>query len=177
MLHCRCLMLKFTKILILVCRKNFSAFYPLLQETFSNSCGFHLIWELNLFLTYILLYDRTHFCSILTNLSNLSHSRWLFLFHQKFPLLSSDLKMFLQNTFQNCSQNRCYYKFLDIHKKISVLESFLNKVTGLMASNFIKNRPQHRCFPVNVAECLRKAFLYGTTLVAGSENRRISKNF
>ena len=60
---------------------------------------------------------------------------------------------------------------------MSVLESFLNKVTGLMACNFIKNRPQHRCFPVNVAECLRKAFLYGTTLVAGSENRRISKNF
>ena len=35
LLHRRCLMLKFSEILILVCRKIFSAFYPILHETFS----------------------------------------------------------------------------------------------------------------------------------------------
>ena len=34
-LHRRCLMLKFSEVLILVCRKIFSAFYPILHEAFS----------------------------------------------------------------------------------------------------------------------------------------------
>ena len=43
LLHRRCLMSKFPEILILVCKKIFSVFYPILHETFSNSCGFALI--------------------------------------------------------------------------------------------------------------------------------------
>ena len=43
-------------------------------------------------------------------------------------------------------QNWCFYKFLEIYKKISVLESLCNKATGLMAFNFIKKRP-HQLFP------------------------------
>ena len=35
---------------------------------------------------------------------------------------------------------------------------FFNEVSGLRAFNFFKKRPQHRCFPVNVAKFLRKAF-------------------
>ena len=30
-----------------------------------------------------------------------------------------------------------------------------NKVAGLHASNFIKKRLQHNCFPVNTAKCLQ----------------------
>ena len=41
--HCKCLMSKFPQILILLCRKIFSVFYPIFHETFSNSCGFALI--------------------------------------------------------------------------------------------------------------------------------------
>ena len=59
--------------------------------------------------------------------------------------------------FANVLQNRCYYKFPNTHKKISVPES-LFKVTGLMACNLIKNETQHGCFPVNITKCLRKAF-------------------
>ena len=99
LLYCRCLMLKFSEFLILVCRKIFSAFYPILHETFSKNCGFHHKEEFNIFSPHLVLYDRKHFCSILINLSNLSHSRWPFLFHQKFPLLSSDLKNVLTNNF------------------------------------------------------------------------------
>ena len=39
-LHHRWLMSKFSDILMLTCRKIFSAFFPILHETFSNSCGF-----------------------------------------------------------------------------------------------------------------------------------------
>ena len=75
--------------------------------------------------------------------------------------------------FANFFQNRCSYKFPEIHKKISVLESLFNKATGLMAFNFIKkeapSQVHHRCFPVNVTKYLRIAF-YETPLVAASEN-------
>ena len=38
-----------------------------------------------------------------------------------------------------------------------MLESLFNKVAGL----FIKNRPQHRCFSVNIVKFLRAAFFTG----------------
>ena len=40
-----------------------------------------------------------------------------------------------------------------------MLEPLFNKVTGLLACNFIKKRLQHGCFPVNIAKFLRKALL------------------
>ena len=43
--------------------------------------------------------------------------------------------------------------------KAPVLESLLNKVASLQDCNFIKKRPQHRCFPVNIARFLRKAYI------------------
>ena len=111
LLHRRCLMSKFSEMLILVCRKIFSAFYLILHETFSSSYGFPLMQEFNPFYTHLVLYYRKYFCSILTDLSNLS-----FLFHQKFPSLSYDPK----NVFtKHVLQNRCSYIFPDIHKKIS----------------------------------------------------------
>ena len=165
-------------------RKAFSAFYPILGETFSNSGGFHLISELNFFSPHLVLCNRKHFCSIFTNLNNLSHSRWLFLFHGKFPLLSFDLKSFLtklfpkMQPFANVLQNRCYWKFPDIHKKKSVLESLFNEVTGLMASNFIKKETPTHVFSCEYHKMFEKSFFYGKPLVAASENGwRISKNF
>ena len=35
-----------------------------------------------------------------------------------------------------------------------MLESLFKKVAGLKACNFIKKRPEHRCFPVNIAKFL-----------------------
>ena len=43
----------------------------------------------------------------------------------------------------------------NIHRKIPVLESHFNKVTGHKASNSIKKRLQHSCFPVSIANFLR----------------------
>ena len=49
LLHCRCLMSKFTEMLILVCRKIFPACQLILHESFSNSYGFALLQEFNPF--------------------------------------------------------------------------------------------------------------------------------
>ena len=50
-------------------------------------------------------------------------------------------------------------KVYNIHRKTSALESQFNKVAGLEAYKFIKKRLQHRCFPVNIANLLRKLYL------------------
>ena len=44
-----------------------------------------------------------------------------------------------------------------------MLGSLFNKVTGLLACNFLKNRLQHRCFPVNIVKFLRTPFLQNTS--------------
>ena len=36
---------------------------------------------------------------------------------------------------------------------------FLTKLQTFMSATFIKKRLQHRCFPVNIAKSLRRAFL------------------
>ena len=56
-----------------------------------------------------------------------------------------------------------WMKLCNIHRKTPVLESLFNKVASLEAYKFIKKRPQNRCFPVNVADFLRKFYLNSTT--------------
>ena len=59
---------------------------------------------------------------------------------------------------------RCFSKlvflkeFRNNHRKTPVLESLFNKVAGLKACNYIKERLQHRCFPVNNVKFLRTHF-------------------
>ena len=64
-------------------------------------------------------------------------------------MLFSDLQ---KQSFTDVLQNRFSGKFRRFHRKTPVLEYLFNKVTGLKAGNFIKKRPQHRCFLVNIAE-------------------------
>ena len=96
-------MSKFTEMLMLVCRKIFSAFYPTLHESFSNSYGLVLLQEFNIFFPHLVLYDRKHFCSILTDLSNL-----LFLFHK---IKQWMWRMFLPNSFQKCRSSPLHMFF------------------------------------------------------------------
>ena len=88
LLHRRYFMSKFSEILILVCRKMFSC-YPIFMKLLpvamiSLLCKnlilfvFLLMQEFNPFYPYLVLKVRKYFCSVLTDLSNLS-----FLFHQK----------------------------------------------------------------------------------------------
>ena len=48
--------------------------------------------------------------------------------------------------------------FCNIHRRTLILESLFNKVGDLKPSNFIKNRLQRRCFPVNIAKFFRATF-------------------
>ena len=50
-------------------------------------------------------------------------------------------------------------KILEYSQENPALESFLNKVVGLLASNFSKKRLQIRCFAVNIAKFLRTSIL------------------
>ena len=55
-------------------------------------------------------------------------------------------------------------KVSNIHRKTLVLKSLFSEVASLEAYKFIKKRLQHRCFPVNVANFLRKLYLKNTTV-------------
>ena len=43
------------------------------------------------------------------------------------------------------------------------------KTADLKAYNFIKKRPQHRCFPVSIAKFLRTSFFYRTLVAASAK--------
>ena len=72
--------------------------------------------------------------------------------------------------FANFFQNRCSYKFPEIHKKKSVLESLFNKATGLMAFNFIKKEAPSQVFSCEYHKMFENSFFYGTPPMAASEN-------
>ena len=99
-------------------------------------------------------------------------------FHQKLPFLSFDLKNiftkdFPMQLFANGLQIRCYCKFPDNHKKYLFWSLFLIhvliKLQDWWPATLLKKRLQHRCFPVNILKCLKKAFC-GTPPVAASGN-------
>ena len=73
------------------------------SEIFFNSCGFP---QFSLFSRQLVFSDRKHFCSILTDLSNLSHIKW-----------SSELP-FARLWFENCS-----YKTLSKNADAAVLQN------------------------------------------------------
>ena len=54
----------------------------------------------------------------------------------------------METVVRRCFQNRCSEKFRNIHRKTTVLKSLFNKVAGIAG----------KCFPVNIAKCLRTAF-------------------
>ena len=80
-----------------------SAFYPILPESFSNSYSFTLLQEFTPFYPQPVLYERKHFCSILTDLSNL-----LFFLNQKFPF------------FKGCEE--CSYKTVSKNAEAAILK-------------------------------------------------------
>ena len=69
----------------------------------------------------------------------------------------------------------CSVKFRNIHRETSVLESLFNKVVGLEAYNFIKNRFRHTCLPVNIAKFLKNSFFYRKPPVVAYMSTRKTK--
>ena len=60
--------------------------------------------------------------------------------------------------FADVLQNKCSEKFHKFQRKKPLLKPLLNKVAGLKVCNFIKIRPQYRCFPMNFPKFLRISF-------------------
>ena len=56
---------------------------------------------------------------------------------------------------RRCCSKQVYLKISHYSKKKYVLKSLSDKVVGLKVCNYIKNRLQHRCFPVNFGKFLR----------------------
>ena len=53
-----------------------------------------------------------------------------------------------------CCIRKLFLKILQYTQETPVLESIFKKGADLYTCNFIKKRPQHRYFPVNIANCL-----------------------
>ena len=60
--------------------------------------------------------------------------------------------------FANVLQNRCFYKFPEIYKKISLSESLCNKAKGLMEFNFIKKEVSSQVFPCEYHKMFDNSF-------------------
>ena len=69
-----------------------------------------------------------------------------FLFDHPARRLEKDFAKFRKLSFADIFQIVCSQNFCNIHRKAPVLESIFNKVVCLQASDFIKNRLQHRYF-------------------------------
>ena len=59
----------------------------------------------------------------------------------------------------NVHQNSCSWKFRNIHRKTSTLETLFNKVAILQTCIFIKKRLHHWFFHLNIAKFFRRTFL------------------
>ena len=64
---------------------------------------------------------------------------------------------FQKQPFADVLRSRCSQKLRNIQRKTPVLEYFFNKFAGLQVYNFTR-RLQYRCFIVNIAKFLTKAF-------------------
>ena len=129
-----------------------------------------------IFSFHLVFYDRKPFSSILTKFNNLSCNKWPHLFHQKFSLLTYDLKKkctkdlltnFLYKSFLKLEILRNYWTiFRSSHHRCPIknanLKNFLivtgkhlcwgghfNKVAGLQICNFIK-KDSNRYLHVNL---------------------------
>ena len=71
-------------------------------------------------------------------------------------LKASSKKAVLRQVFY---KKKLFLNFCNINRKTPLLETLFNKVADLQAPNFIKKRPQHRCFPANIAKFLRTVIL------------------
>ena len=77
----------------------------------------------------------------------------------KFLALTDGGNQRQRQLFEDVLQNSCSLKFCEFHRKTRVLESPLNKFRDRQACNFIQKRLQHWCFPLKLANFLRKTFL------------------
>ena len=65
----------------------------------------------------------------------------------------------VRSSYWRFSVKKLLLKILQYLQEMPVLESYFKKVADLKTCNFIKKRPQCRCFPVNIVKFLRLPIL------------------
>ena len=73
-----------------------------------------------------------------------------------------------KNSHRRCSIKKAALKNFAIVRKMPALESLFNIVAYLLASNFIRKRVQHRCFPTGTF--LRKSILQNASVLTLGSN-------
>ena len=66
---------------------------------------------------------------------------------------------FSEATIRGVLQKKLFLKISQYPQESAVLESLFKKVAVLIACNFIKKTPQHRCFCLNIAKFVRLPIL------------------
>ena len=136
-------------------------FVAFLKKKKKNSVVFSLKVSLNILYNFFCTKDDsplqyTFSWAYLYNFLMILHA-WLRLG----PEISFFLAIFLFRRLQasdHCRIPEVFYKkaviknFAKLCRKTPVLEPLFNKVAGLQACNFIKNKIQQICFPVNIIE-------------------------
>ena len=153
------------------------------MKFFFNSYGFPLMQEYNPFYPHLVLYDRKHFCSILTDLSN------LFFVSSKVPfaklwceecfykLVSKNAeaavrKCSLEAVAQRCFVKRVLLKILqNLQENTCLRVSLLIKLDAL-ACNFIKKGTLAQVFSCEFCELSKNTCFYKTPLVATSSSSK-----
>ena len=137
----------------------------------SNSYAFGLLQEFNISYPHLVLYDRKHFFSILTDLSNL-----LFLFHKinqyeecSYQTVSKNAGAAVRKCSLEAVAQRCSVKKLFVEISQNSQENTCARVSLLScrprSATLFKRRPCFLVFPVNFAKFGRTPFSYGTSLV------------
>ena len=82
-------------------------------------------------------------------------STWRHEFKEQVPQLTLLYRgRTVRNSCRRCCMGKLFLKILQYPQETPALESIFKKIADLWTCNFIKKRPQHRCFPVNIAKTL-----------------------
>ena len=86
-------------------------------------------------------------------------ARTSFVSHVKLIFKSNIIEVRKKAAVCRCSSKEVFLKISQYFQGNTCVGASFNKVAGLEAYNFIKERLQHRCFPVNIANFLKTDFL------------------
>ena len=101
----------------------------------------------------LFLIVKNYLCNVLSKLLIKIESTWRRETKEQTPQLTLlYCGRTVRRSHGSCSIKNLFLKILQYPQEEPVLESLFKKIAGLQACRFIKKRPQHRCFPVNIAK-------------------------
>ena len=87
---------------------------------------------------------------------------YVFMYLVTYLLLLFTYCFFFQKQPPKCSIKKAVLENFTIFTGKCMCSSLSNTLAGLQACDFIKKRPQYRCFPANIAKFLRTSVLKNT---------------